>query len=597
MPHIQFDYLNIRAQKRYKNMGFTRKENMGIDTETYKGYAKLICDSEGKYKFLESFDDVLQFLTQKRFEQKFNWFFNIRFDFEALIKYLDYGELVELYNTQFLQYNEHFAISYIPSKFFSINFNNKNYHFYDMHNFLEMSLQKASETFLHDRKMSDIVDSSQLNLDINYWYKNEENIIKYCIKDAELTKKLADYFWNIIYERLNFNPKRPMSKGKLSEEYFLQICNIPAINGIDFKVLKTAYDSFYGGHFEILKRGYFEHVYTYDIKSAYPAEIANLIDFTKGKWKKVKTLDENAHTGFYSCRIQALEEYFSPFKQKLGNEKIGLNIYPNGRFKQYLTKEEIMFYESHFPNSTIKIDFGYEFNPKETVYPFKSEIERLYEWKNTEKDADIKYCVKIIMNSLYGKFIQVSGKMHETGKLFNPIYAAKITAGARIKILDLALQKPDCVISFSTDSVASTEKLSVVNNPKLGDFDKDFEGEGVFIMSDVYNLWNNENKKVKSKLRGFALAKTKDIEEKEVYLKDILSNLNDTLYTYYSLRPYHLGECLIHNKSRRIADLNIFGEQKKTIDINGDTKRVWDKDFASGKDCLKESHDSLPLVI
>ena len=578
-------------------MGFTRKENMGIDTETYKGYAKLICDNEGNYKFLDSFDDVLQFLTQKRFEQKFNWFFNIRFDFEALIKYLDYGELVELYNESTLQYNEHFSIDYIPSKFFSINFNHKNFHFYDMHNFLEMSLNKASETFLNDKKMSDIVDSAQLNLNSDYWEQNRENIIKYCIKDAELTKRLADYFWNIIYERLNFNPKRPMSKGKLSEEYFLQICNIPTINGIDYKVLKTAYNSFYGGHFEILKRGYFDHVYTYDIKSAYPAEIAALIDYSKGKWEKVKKIDENAHSGFYSCRIEAMEEYFSPFKQKLGNEKVGLNIYPNGRFKQYLTKEEILFYESRFPNSSIKIDFGYEFTPKELAYPFKSEIERLYSWKDKETDADIKYCVKIIMNSLYGKFIQVSGKMNETGRLFNPIYAAKITAGARIKILDLALQNPDSIISFSTDSVSSTKPLKVTDNPKLGDFAKDFEGEGVFIMSDVYNLWNTETNKVKSKLRGFALAKTKDLEEKEVYLKDILSNLNSDKYEYSTNRPYHLGECLLHCKKRRVEDLNIFGEQKKTIDINGDTKRVWEKDFKTGKDCLKEAHDSLPLVI
>jgi hypothetical protein len=578
-------------------MGFRRKENTGLDTETYKGYAKLICADDGDYKFLESFDDVIQFLTQNKFRAKYNWFFNIRFDFEALIKYLDYGELVELYNNNCLQYNDYFSISYLPSKYFSIKDNhNNNYYFYDMHNFLEMSLNKASETFLKDKKMNDIIDSKQLNTNLDYWNKNKENIIKYCIKDANLTKRLADYFWGIIYTNINFNPKSPLSKGKLSEEYFLHKCNIPPINDISYDILKTAYTTFYGGHFEILKRGYTEKAYSYDIKSAYPFEIANsCIDFTKGRWSKVTKKNDNAYTGFYKCRIESLEPVFSPFKQKVGGEN-GLNIYPNGSFIQYLTKKEIDFFEPHFPNSAIKIDFGWEFEPKEVIYPFKEEIERLYQWKEKEQNPEIKYCVKIILNSLYGKFIQVSGNNNQTGKLFNPIYAALITAGARVKILELALQKPDDVISFSTDSVICQSPLKTPKNPKMGDFALDFEGEGVFVMSDVYNLWNNKTKKVKSKLRGFSLATTKDYDSEEIYLKDILSKMDTTKYEYFTERPYHLGECLLHVKKRKIEDMNIFASVPKHIDINGDNKRMWEKEFKKGKDCLKELHSSIPLV-
>jgi len=577
-------------------MGFKRKENTGLDTETYNGYAKLICSNDGDYKFLESFDDVIQFLTQNKFRGRYNWFFNIRFDFEALIKYLDYEELVTLYNEHSLMYNQYFTIDYLPSKYFSIKDNHNNYYyFYDMHNFLEMSLQKASEVFLKDTKLSDIVNSKLLNIDSQYWINNKENIIKYCIQDANLTKRLADYFWNIIYTNINFNPKLPLSKGKLSEEYFLHKCNIPVINSIPYDCLQTAYNTFYGGHFEILKRGYFDHAYSLDIKSAYPAEIAKLINFSKGKWYRVKEKDENCHTGFYKCTIEAMEPIFSPFKQKIGGDS-GLNIYPNGRFTQYLTKQEIDFFEVHFPNSAIKINYGYEFIPKTLEYPFKTEIEHLYAWKEKEQNPEIKYCVKIILNSLYGKFIQVSGNENQTGKLFNPIYAALITSGCRLKILELALQKPDDIISFSTDSVISRKQLKTKDNPQMGDFSLDFSGEGVFIMSDVYNLWNNETKKVKSKLRGFSLASTKDYDNKEIYLKDILAGMNTTEYEYFTERPYHLGECLLHIHKRKITDLNVFAQVKKKIDINGDNKRIWEKDFARGKDCLTESHDSLPII-
>jgi hypothetical protein len=598
MPRINFDYLNIRFQKRYKNMGFTKKENTGVDTETLNGYVKLICSDDGSYKECNSFMDCVKFLTHIRFRNKYNFFWNIQFDFESIIKYLDYSDLLELYQEKELQYNEHFKIKYIPKKYFVIQTkNNQNYYFYDMNNFLEGSLNKCGMEMLGEGKMKYRPCAKRIGIDAEYWEQEKDRIIKYCIKDAEITKRLADHFWNIVYEKLNFYPKNPMSKGKLSEEYFLHVCDIPSINGTPEKVLNYAYNSYYGGHFEILKRGYMEHVYNYDIKSAYPAEIANLINYNRGKWEKVGKMNPDCHTGFYLCSISVLERNFSPFMQKVGGAQ-GLNVYPNGRFKQFLTKEEILFFEEHFANSAIKIESGYEFIPKKEELPFKTEIERLYQWKESEQNADVKKCVKIILNSLYGKFIQVSGDMHQTGRLFNPIYAAKITAGARLKILELALQKPESIISFSTDSVCSLEPLKVPKNPQLGDFALDFQGEGVFVMSDVYNLWNDETKKEKSKLRGFSLAQSRDIEEETIYLKNILANLEGTEYVYYTERPDHLGECIMHKKVKTIEkNLNVFSPHKKTIDINGDSKRVWEKEFSSGKSCLKETHESLPIML
>jgi len=148
---------------------------------------------------------------------------------------------------------------------------------------------------------------------------------------------------------------------------------------------------------------------------------------------------------------------------------------------------------------------------------------------------------------------------------------------------------------FSTDGVHSCEKLNVNNKPGMGDFAKDFSGCGVYLMSDVYNLWND--KKTKNKIRGFSLASEKDISAGDILLRDILANMNTPEYKYSTKRPYHLGECILHNKTRNIEDLNVFGEVEKSINVNGDRKRLWDKDFFSGKMALKECINSLPLVI
>jgi len=602
MPKIPFKDIEIMTQKRNSKRDkiYEIKENTGLDTETYKGYVKLICDHTGDYKFIDSFTDILNFLTHRCFRNKFNWFYNIKFDFESIIKYLEKDELITLYQNKTIERNS-FTINYIDKKFFSIlDKNNNNYYFYDLFNFLDTSLDKASKKFLNNEKLK-TVDANKLNTDWDYWQNNLDDIVKYCVYDANLTKRLADYFWLIIFKNLKYSPTKPFSKGKISEEYFLSRCFIPTINAIKenpigLKILQTAYNSYYGGRFELLQKGFFENVYTYDIKSAYPAQIASLIDFNKGKWQKVRKLSPDATEGFYKAKIECKEALFCPVVQKI-NE---LSIYPNGRFNQYLTKKEIVFIKERFPNARVSIEYGYEFIAKDLYYPFKTEIERLYQWKEKEPDEDIKYVVKIILNSLYGKTIQLAGVNLETGKrksgkLFNPLYASLITSHTRIKLLELGCQKPECVIMFSTDAIHSTEKLNVPLKPALGEFAKDFQGCGVYLMSDVYNLWNET--KTKNKLRGFSLVSEKDIDSAGILLRDILENLNSTKYEYITKRPFHLGECLLHNKTLSVDDINIFGEVKKTININGDTKRIWDKEFKNGKQCLKESVGSLPIEV
>jgi hypothetical protein len=73
--------------------------------------------------------------------------------------------------------------------------------------------------------------------------------------------------------------------------------------------------------------------------------------------------------------------------------------------------------------------------------------------------------------------------------------------------------------------------------------------------------------------------------------------MNEEKYTYKVNRPFHLGECLLHKKARKIEDLNMFGESEKSINVNGDKKRHWFDSFKSGKDVFNKNISSLPLKI
>jgi hypothetical protein len=53
------------------------KENTGLDTETFEGYVKLICDDSGRFKEVNNLTDCINFLTHVRYRGKFNWFYKI----------------------------------------------------------------------------------------------------------------------------------------------------------------------------------------------------------------------------------------------------------------------------------------------------------------------------------------------------------------------------------------------------------------------------------------------------------------------------------------------------------------------------------------
>jgi hypothetical protein len=598
MRSLPFRNLNIKRQYRYKlkeRIGV--KINTGLDTETYKGFCKLICRDDGEYKEVTDIFDALKFLSNPYFNGKLNWFYNIKFDFESIIKYLPDKELYDLYHDHHINYYA-YRISYLNGKFLSIRLKNTSNTFYDMFNFLEISLNNAAKKYLHQEKKEGI-DAPKLNTSKEYWRKNHDLIITYCRHDALLTKQLADYFWSIFYQKLSYAPSRPFSKGKLSEEYFLSRCYIPTINDIPKIALEYAYKNYSGGRFELLKRGFFPEAYSYDIKSAYPYQMTQLYDYSLGEWTKVNTMDKNCDIGFYHCKVESLEPYFSPFLIKVGM----LSLYPNGKFYQYLNSDEIKFIRKNFPHIKITILSGVECILFKERQPFKSEIERLYKWKESEKDEDIKYCVKIVLNALYGKTWQKVN--NNTGRLFNPIWASLITSRTRLKILEMALKSPENIIDMLTDSISSTSLINTPKNPKMGDFSLDFTGKSVNIMCGVYTLWND--KKVKRRNRSFTVSKKifkdsfnlmmeMDTDKEDKFLLYMLESLKrSTKYKYVRTRPYHLGECLIQTKKKNPSMINIWYKEKKDININGDKKREWIRPFKNGLDALKNNINSYPL--
>ena len=133
------------------------------------------------------------------------------------------------------------------------------------------------------------------------FYRSNRKLVRdYCIKDCKLTKELSEHWINLFSNAFGFYPARWISSGYLAEKVLLnnQI-EIPKFNTVPYEIQELAFRSYFGGRFEILKRGFIGTAYLYDINSAYPFVLTQFPDITKGRWIKRKTIHPDAKLGFF----------------------------------------------------------------------------------------------------------------------------------------------------------------------------------------------------------------------------------------------------------------------------------------------------------
>ena len=399
----------------------------------------------------------------------------------------------------------------------------------------------------------------------SYVQKHYDKLVKYCVQDALLTQQLADLFLKTL-ANMNLYPRKLISTGYISAQHFIRIhdSNIRDLYDRFPELIEFAFKSYAGGKFEVYKRGFSDCLYEYDINSAYPEEIANLYDLTNCRVEVSNEYQAQADYGFMYAEIFVTCEYSPvPYKVK------GLNIYPQGKFKQYINKKTYEYLIKQ--GCEVKILLGYWIytNKKQ---PYKKEVMRLYRLKSQYKHKDeLKYLlIKILLNSLYGKFAAITpmwrdkdNRIHYmAGQLFNPIYASVITEGTRLKVCD-ACDKYDSIVAVHTDSVISTKELPLKLSKRIGCWDFKTSGAGVIVGSGIYQIGD------KVAFRGFS--KKFDLCNLINERKSNTIEIEQTLVRSWKLALY------------QNADVNKFEEKDKILDLNFDNKRIWKSNFKRNK--------------
>jgi len=440
-------------------------------------------------------------------------------------------------------------------------------------------------------------------LDNKKTYNQKEYLEKYNIRDSEITYKFTKFYEEGLIE--------------MGAELKPTIASI-SLNYFRLKYLKDSYKTpkhidcefmfkgYYGGRTEALKRGKINNINYYDINSLYPSVM--LKDFPDPN--ALVTVNQTCkyyiinHEGLAKVKIKTPTDIKIPLLPFRTKDKL---LFPVGTFVGTYTHLElrkaltlgyeiIEYYGGHYYTNTISI--------------FKDFVEDNYNKRlELKKDKNpMEYTVKIILNSLYGKFGQRYDKKQEITfvdmfdfsekninkyeevevlkeyfvitkelcekppEFIQPIWSIYVTAYGRLELYKLFEKVGfNNVFYCDTDSVFTSQKLLEGN--KLGELKLEyFVKSGLIIKPKFYEI----NGKVKAKgLAGF--------NKKENLLQLIEEGKFET--TKF---------CKFKETLRRIDDLRVNQKIKiiKKVSFE-DTKRIWEHPEFS----TEYLQDSLPLEV
>lgn len=589
----------------------------GFDTETIEGKAVIIANSK-EYAIVKKFDDILNFILKNN-DHKVNFMeWNLRYDTQAILKHLfeeNYENWrnigVKIQSKEGYHYTDDILLNYIPNKLFKIKNKKHSTLFYDIAQYYEWNkLDNMAKKYLNKQKIDNAewvkksieFTENKISLSelIKYFNNNTDEIGKYCLLDASLTKDLT-YFMYASFLKLNYPFNNPLSMAKIVENYIIKNFSYPRISDKMNKTHNFVKQSFHGGIFDSRIRGFLDkEIFEYDINSAYPYQLSKLDHLANGKLWKVKEPSNNAVMGWYLCEFDSkyipykknipffLELFFSKDENFLIPISDTSSFYCTGLRKQIITKLEYDWLKKY---TYVKNYGGIEWYKETDNYesPFSwliSAYEKRKEIKDLDKNDIRQLTLKKLYNSAYGKTAQ---QKHGYSKLTNFFYSSYTTAGCRIAVSEIAINNENNVIEIATDGIYLDKELNIKNSSELGGWEKQIYDKGIFLGSGMKQLYHDNT--FTTHLRGITNDRKFDL------YKTLKDNKRKNEILFWKNRPIHLNECMIQIHKKELQDLNAFRKVGRKIVVNTDKKHHWDRNYKNFKDFLNNISYSTPFNV
>jgi len=220
------------------------------------------------------------------------------------------------------------------------------------------------------------------------------------LKDGEIYGRLsiAEQIARSVYNsliKLGLSPKSLVSPITAYKD-IIKAMNLPTWQDVPDEANQYYYNTCTGGWIETFKTGHFDKVYTYDLKSAYPSKMRNLVDFRKGTWEKVDSVPDHkaGMLGVFNCTA----EMEADLHCIVYRDEREYNFNPNGTYDTLITWNKLMYADFH-EWGKFHVKDGWVWTPKDGVvcYPLRKKMDELFELRNkAENDIDRKVIKRIM---------------------------------------------------------------------------------------------------------------------------------------------------------------------------------------------------------
>ena len=576
---------------------------VAFDTETTNGYVRVLTCSNGQYIESGDTDSLLLFLYDNGRDATYNVFWNIDFDFSAIIKpfvvinharlraehykmVARHKRLTELSREQELtpltgavaqEYTElldeeeeakpdryvteRFTVTYLQRKGFSVKprkGRKKARWFFDAAQFYSTGfggcrLEDAAQQYLGEGKSdgAEGVSREKMGTDPAYYTAHRDAIIRYSIRDCALTARLFEITIQSFADLGAPLPEHPFSKASISKA-LLESKGVMegtcarydklAMSG-DLPFFKRAYR---GGMFLQKALGHFEGVVDWDINSAYPAAMVTFPSLEGAV--PVPQSDPRFKDSFFKFYlISSTHGPLLPARKK-DKEGSGLLYAPNPTpVLEYVTGPDLVVLDAYGHPYEVVDAVGVWCPSDERPLAFLNEI---YERKASIK-ADPKLGpdhpnynnIKVLLNGCYGLLAQ---RRPREGKYTNYVYASYVTALCRRQLLLKAHElecRGDTVLSYATDGLMvlpARAGASAPSSTELGAWSVEKLDGATLFASGVYVKTKGSKEVLKKRgMPSLTVQALRECPSYEMLLK--------------RTTPFKLRQALIQDKTEDIA--------------------------------------------
>lgn len=488
-----------------------------------------------------------------------------------------------------------YEVQYMPNKIFRLTHyyqeNGKTKHssitIYDVFGFFQKSFVKA----LKDWSIEDSEFIAEMKQKRGTFQQSDiKNVLRYTLEECSKLCQLMNKVRDALYAE-NLFPKSwhgagAIAKALFEREHSQNRIRIPAIT--DSPDLHEALlGSYFGGRFELFRKGIFPRTYQYDINSAYPYAMSQLPDFTGCtiQFNREYTRDKYSiwfvrYNVLQSSGKRKIKNYYGtetflsgplPYRTKQGNILFPY-FNPYGVWIHQIELQTVM---ALYGAANFDIVYGYSIKPRTTdkAFPF---IEQMAARRLAlkEKGDNRNIVLKLALNSLYGKTAEGQRNIDYIPPYQNYYIAGFITAYTRATLLRESFQcgiGGSGIISFATDGIFATKPHRTIleSSAAFGQWEFSTLNHSVlYLQAGVY--YSEEKAAInKRRTRGFH-ADSLDAATVFRIWKQFCDTGEPTSIHVSEKRFVGIGTCLVNNSYKNYGR---FIEQDRILSlVSPDTK-------------------------